>query len=71
MALTFVYFSVGLGLNIYYNFVVDYRNERSFIMNNTIVSVLIAIMQGVSAWYAQSMFFWYIKMAKKNMHAIE
>jgi hypothetical protein len=71
MALTFGYFAAGAYINLKYNFYFDFSYQREYMFSNTIVSVFILIMQIGSAWYAQSMFFWYVKMAKKNMHAIE
>ena len=71
MAITFTYFAFGGYLNLKYNFWIDFKYEKGYMFSNSVVAVLILGMQVGSAWYAQSMFFWYVKMAKKNMHAIE
>ena len=71
----FLNMTYGLGLNLYYNFYVDFKASAELVGWNCLFVVapafLVAVVQIGAIYYAYSMGSWYVDMATRNMNAIE
>ena len=59
-----------LGLNVYYNFWVDFDFYARYWWV-LVPAFLVGLVQAGAVWYAYGMGTWYFGMASRNMHAIE
>lgn len=71
MFLVALYFSVGLGLNVYYNFYLEYEPSKDYWCSVGITSLVVALKQIGCIFYSQNMLKWYFRMSIRGLNCVE